>query len=213
MQDRPSRETRGFAEREAPYRDMADEHLREVLQQETGRAVTAIGHLAEKGPDASFEFTGATFTAEKLQVHAASEFAIHRWDLVGDDETSEALLSDPLFTEHAVDVLNKLPVLDEAPGQRAGRAGLADRRIVLRAAGARDVALTVDSSGARFELGDEGSLHGDLVITTDAVNRLLTLWGRHSNRREVTVSGNLSILNAAGAALWPTETEWPDRRR
>jgi hypothetical protein len=51
------------------------------------------------------------------------------------------------------------------------------------------------------------------LVTTDAVNRLLTLWGRHSNRREVTVSGNLGILDAAAAALWPAATEWPDRQR
>jgi hypothetical protein len=59
------------------------------------RNVAATRALGERGPAASVTFTGATLTAGQLATHARSEAAIHRWDIVGDDEVSDELLAQP----------------------------------------------------------------------------------------------------------------------
>jgi hypothetical protein len=209
---RPARDTRSFSEREAPFLALADEELRCQLTQHTTRALAALSAFGRLGPEASFEFTGAPFTAARIAVHAYSEFAIHRWDLVGDDPIGDALLSDPAFTRHAIDLLNAMPILDEAPANRAAGTSLRNTTVVLRVHGEPDIALRIEHDGsARFEIGDhDGALAGDLTVTTDAVNRLLTMWGRRSSRRDVAVTGNPARWSAAAAALWPDATEWPD---
>jgi len=208
---RAIRDTRSFAEREAPYLALPDEKLRLRLNEQLTRGIKVLDEFRTLGPQASVDFTGAPFSAVKLAVHVASEFAIHRWDLVGDDPTSQLLLSDPALTRHAVDTLNALSGLAEAPTNRVAGTELRARTVVLRAAGESDVALSVDQNGfARFEFDDGGGgLTGDLVITTDAANRLLTLWGRHSSRREIAVSGDPALWCAVATAMWPDANDWP----
>jgi hypothetical protein len=85
---RPPRGTRSFAEREAPYRALPDDELREALAYRSRRKLAATADLAARGPDAAVMFTGRRFTAGNLQRHGRSEAALHRWDLVGDDAAS-----------------------------------------------------------------------------------------------------------------------------
>jgi Mycothiol maleylpyruvate isomerase N-terminal domain len=210
---RPTRDTRTFTEREAPYLALPDEELRLRLNEHLTLGLKVLDDFRTSGPDASVEFTGAAFTAAQMTVHIGSELAIHRWDLVGDDPIGQVLLSDPALTRHAVFTLNALPMLAEAPTNRVADTGLRDTTVVLRAVGEPDVALTVDQNGsARFESGDsECEVTGDLVITTDAVNRLLTFWGRHSSQREIAVTGNPAMWCAVATALWPDANDWPER--
>ncbi len=169
----------------------------------------AIQRLAERGADAMFEFTGRRFTATQLETHARSEAALHRWDLVGDDAPGDVLLAQPELTRHAVDVLNTLPVLTETPAARTARAGLTDICVVLRSPGQPDVVLVARADTARFELADFGPFDGDAAVTTDPVNRLLTIWGRRSTRREITISADPSIWSTVAATLWPAAVPWP----
>ena len=209
LNEQPNRPTRGFDEREAPYRALPDDDLRSTLPQMVTRANTALSALAEQGPDASFEFFGRPFTAAQLQRHAGSEFSLHRWDICGDDEIGEELLSAPELTAHAVDVLNTLPMLDEAPAKRVARGGLSNATIVLRSPGQPDVALVSGDGAAHFELSDGAPITGDLVLRTDAVNRLLTLWGRYSPNRTISASGDTTLLSVATATLWPDTASQP----
>ncbi len=207
---RPPRATRSFDEREAPFAALPDAELREVMVEASRRKIAATDALAARGPDASVEFTGRPFTAGQLRTHARSEAALHRWDIVGDDDTGDGLLAQPELTRHAVDVLNTLPMLFESPGARAERGKLVDARVVLRSPDQPDVVLIADPHGpTRFELCADGPATGEVLITTDAVNRLLTLWGRRSARRTVTITADPALWSTVATTLWPDAVTWP----
>jgi Mycothiol maleylpyruvate isomerase N-terminal domain/MDMPI C-terminal domain len=211
VNDAPARPTRGFGEREAPYRVMVDTDVREALAKMVDRAFTAVGAQAEKG--VTVEFFERLWTADEFGMHTGNEFAVHRWDLIGDDELGDTFLSPLPVTESAVTTLNTLPVLEEAPTARARRGRLADARVVLRSQGQPDIVLTVaPDGGARLEIGGDEPLTGDVVVSTDAVNRLLTLWGRRSSVRPVTVTGDPALWPAVAATLWGDAPAWAPRR-
>jgi uncharacterized protein (TIGR03083 family) len=208
---RPSRDTRTFAEREAPYLAMDDAGLRGQLREHLTTTRSVLGAFGAAGPDAVFEFNDAPFTAAQMTTHRDAELAIHRWDLVGDDAASQELLSEPAYTRHAVFLLNALPMLAEAAGKRVADTELRSTTVVLRTPGRPDVGLEVDADGAaRFVHGDrDGGIEGDFVVTTDAANRLLTLWGRYSSNRTISVAGDPAQWGAVAAALWPDAQQWP----
>jgi uncharacterized protein (TIGR03083 family) len=200
---RPTRETLGFAEREAPFVAMPDEQLRDQLVHQTGRKVAAMEALSAKGPEATYQFTGRPFSAALAQTHTRSEAAIHRWDIVGDDETSAELLSAPELTRHAVEILNTLPMLYEAPLSRARVAQIDKLRIVLRVPAEPDVVLDIEPDGARFELADRAEpADGDAVVETDPAHRLLSIWGRRMPQRPVTITADPNMWAPVAAVLW-----------
>ena len=135
-----------------------------------GAAVLALADT----DDPAFEFTGRRFTVPQFSTHLRSESALHRWDTVGDDDISEQLLTQADLTRHAVDLLNTLPLLYEAPEWRAEHAGVTGRlRIVLRSPQTTDILHEHTQEGARFEVVEDGPASGDAVVTTDIANRLL----------------------------------------
>jgi hypothetical protein len=206
---RPARATQTFEQREAGFIAMDDQQLRQAMVEHSRRKVAATEVLAARGPQATFEFTGRPFTAEVLERHSRSEAAIHRWDLVGDDEVSEQLLAQQEFAGHAVEMLNTLPILDETPTARARRAGVSRLRIVLRTRGEPDIVLEATEHGARFETCESGRAGGDAVVTTDAPNRLLTLWGRRSTRRRIALESDPRLWATVNTVLWPDAMPWP----
>lgn len=211
---RPERPTQAFAEREAPFAALPDDELREAMAPHSRRKIAAVDALASTGDDASFPFTGRSFTVAQISTHSRSEAALHRWDLVGDDDTSDELLTQPELTRHAVAVLNTLPSLYEAPGQRAEHAAAKDQlRIVLRSPGEADVVYRRTPQGACFELHDDRPVSGDALVTTDAANRLLTIWGRRSAGRDLTVDTDTVTPETVASILWPTAVPWPLQRR
>ncbi|WP_028921330.1 maleylpyruvate isomerase N-terminal domain-containing protein [Pseudonocardia acaciae] len=159
---RPPRRTRSWEEREPPFRALPGGELRRRLVEEAARFERAADALPD---DTRIAYTGWDMTARRMRTHSHSEAALHRWDLVGDDDVGVQLLSDPALTEHALAVFAAIPALDEA--QRwTGATG--PRR--LRSPGRPDVVLTpggqslAEPSGAAAEL--------------PAHERLLVLWGR-----------------------------------
>jgi hypothetical protein len=216
---RPPRPTRGFAEREAPFAALDDDVLRGALLEESRRKMAAIKALSELENDDAIQFTGRSFSAGTLLTHSRSEAALHRWDLVGEDDVSHELLAQSELTRHAVDVLNTLPILYEAPGSRAGHAGLsAPLRIVLRSPGERDIVLAhsetggTGGTGTRFEIVGDGPAIGDAIVTTDAGNRLLTLWGRRSSERPLDFEADPEVADKVVSVLWPSAVRWPRSR-
>ena len=206
----PRRATRGFAEREAPFAALADDELRKALATQAARKRAAVDALADSG-DPVFEFTGRTFTVAQTVTHTRSEAALHRWDLVGDDAISDRLLAQPELTRHAVEVLNTLPMLYEAPGWRADHAGVTnDLRIVLRSPGADDITYVRTAHGARFDI-ESAPATGDALVSTDAANRLLTLWGRCSRGRDLSVDTDSIAADTVQKILWPSAMPWPSR--
>lgn len=123
---------------------------------------------------------------------------------------SDHLLTQAGLTRHAVDVLNTLPSLWEAPGWRAEHAGVTDRlRIVLRSPDTADIVYERTPNGARFDISEDGPANGDALVTTDAANRLLTIWGRRSIERSLTLDTDSISPATVESILWSAAQPWP----
>jgi hypothetical protein len=133
-----------------------------------------------------------------------SEFAIHLWDVAGDDEVSAELLAQPELTAHAVTVLGRILV---ARGLRHDPGAGSDFAVRLCADDAPDLRLVVESDPvgprARLELVDAAGA-GDAVpepdLELDAAARTLFIWGRRpsppSRMRSHMASADLNRLQA-----------------
>jgi uncharacterized protein (TIGR03083 family) len=205
----PTRPTRAFEGREAPFRALPDAELRAAWASQIQRKTEAQTALAEIGDDATFEFTGTALTAAQIVTHSRSEAAIHRWDITGSDDLSDELLAQPELTRHAVTVLNSMTILNESARSRVANGHQLPLHIVLRAAGQADVVLAADADGyARFGLVGEGTADGDAIVSTDAAHRLLALWGRRSSGRPVRIQADEGISQAVSSVLWPCAISW-----
>lgn len=111
--------TRSFAEREQPFVAMPDQQLRDHLAAGGLGLLGTLDQLHDRDPDATVRFTGAELTAMQLMTHVRSELALHRWDLIGDDEVGLGLLAQPELLLHGRWVLEHMPSLAEAQGRPA----------------------------------------------------------------------------------------------
>jgi uncharacterized protein (TIGR03083 family) len=205
----PTRPTRGFEDREVPFRALPNVELRAAWARQVQRKTEAQKALADIGEDTTFDFTGTALTVTQIATHSRSEAAIHRWDITGSDNLSDELLAQPELTRHAVSVLNAMPILNESARARAAQAHPRPLHIVLRAAEQPDVVLAADVDGnAHFELAEEGAADGDAVVSTDAAHRLLVLWGRRSSKRPLTIEADEAVSDAVSSVLWPSAIPW-----
>ncbi|MGH3686957.1 MAG: maleylpyruvate isomerase N-terminal domain-containing protein [Pseudonocardiaceae bacterium] len=101
-------QTRTFEEREPPYRALSDADLLRRLEVEEERARSVIAQALARDPDAVIPWTGRRMVVAKFLPHLRNEFAVHRWDFVGDDDISTELLAQSDLTEHAVGVLGQI---------------------------------------------------------------------------------------------------------
>lgn len=194
----PVPETRSFDEREASWQAMADEELCRSVRVEEEKMRSVLDQVLVHDPRAVIRWTGRQMEVAKFRPHLRSEFAIHRWDIVGDDQTSLELLGQPDLTEHAVGVLGEILTRrgrthDPAPDR--------DLHVRLRSGSDADVRLTVEGGQARLELAAAGG--DEPAVELDAAARLLTIWGRRPDRRgrvrsglEPAVLGRLQTLLA-----------------
>jgi hypothetical protein len=191
-------------------RAMHDEELRAALMREAGRFEAAVTALAQQGAHVTISFATTRFTAAQLATHQRSEAAIHRWDLVGSDETGEALLAQRELTRHGVTVLNSLQtVLQESPTPRVQRASVSAVRIVLRSPDHPDVVLKAAAGEAIFEMSDHAPLEGGALVTTDAAQRLLIIWGRRPTTRPIDMDAKTTTRRTVEAVLWPAARPGP----
>jgi hypothetical protein len=170
--------TRTFEEREPPYRALDDASLGRRLVDEDDKMRSILGQVLAQQPDAVIPWTGRQMAVAKFLPHMRNEFAIHRWDIVGDDETSTELLSQPELTEHAVGVLGRILLLrgaahDPCPGQ--------DFHLRLRAGAAPDVRVVVEAGQAGLEL--TGTQADEPGVDLDPAARTLVIWGRRPGQR------------------------------
>jgi hypothetical protein len=164
--------TRTFEERDPEYRAMDDPALRRRLLAASVRMASAMQAVFSREPDAVIPFTGQPMTAATFVMHSRSECAIHRWDMVGDDELSWELLSQPEITSHAVNVLGPMLFSRGCLASPAPAGGFAAR---IRANGQPDLLVRRDEAGAQLRfVPDDGSP----AIETDAAARPLFIWGR-----------------------------------
>ncbi|MHB8191592.1 MAG: maleylpyruvate isomerase N-terminal domain-containing protein, partial [Ferrimicrobium sp.] len=81
---------------------MGDADLRAVLPRSIERVAVGLDTVLGANPDAVVPWTGRQMVVATFVTHLRSELAIHRFDLVGDDETGTKLLGQPELTDHAV---------------------------------------------------------------------------------------------------------------
>jgi hypothetical protein len=164
----PSRSTRSWDVREPPFRALPDAVLRERLVVEAARFERVVSAMDDQD---AIEYTGWFMTADRLRTHSRSEASLHRWDLVGDDELSSTLLSDPALTRHALAVFAGMPALLEA--RRWIDAPFSPRPMGLRSPSEPDVLITPGEGLSLVRSSD-----ADEVIEMVPSERLLVLWGR-----------------------------------
>ncbi len=188
-----SRPTRSFEEREAPYRAMGDAELRSELPRCIDRVAAALAAVLGAEPDAVVPWTGRQMVVATFVTHLRSELALHRFDLVGDDETSLSLLGQPELTDHAVAVLGRALL---ARGAAAAPAGFA---AAIAAPGASAVVVVVDGDGPRLERSDARL---EPAVIGDPAARLLLLWGRQpGDPRRLVAPGGVEALAALRSLL------------
>lgn len=113
--------TRPFAEREPAYVALPDDALRDRMVRPG--LVVALDELHDRDPSATVAFTGAELTATQLMTHVRSELALHRWDLIGDDDVGRSLLAQPDLLAHGRSVLGQMLSLAEARNRPADDQG------------------------------------------------------------------------------------------
>jgi hypothetical protein len=173
LEGRPVPATASFEEREPPFRALGDGELRLRLEAEEDTAQIAIAAVLAEEADAVIPWTGRQMAVAKFLPHLRNEYAIHRWDIAGDDDVSAELLGHADLTEHAVTVLGQILVVR---GKEHDPRPEEDFDVRLRSPGAADVHLKVDSGVAGLDFGGP---EGDVpTIELDAAARTLVLWGR-----------------------------------
>jgi uncharacterized protein (TIGR03083 family) len=198
---RPSRATRSWEEREPPFRSLDAATLRERLSEEAIRFETAVANLPDT---AVISYTGWQMNAARLRMHSHSEAVLHRWDLVGNDDTSVRQLSEPALNDHALAAFAAIPL----PEAKRWTVPPADA-FLMRVERQPDIA-AVKGSGLTRDVPA-----GDLpVIELQPHERPLMLWGRRPERlrnpqdpTETFDEMLARLLNRDPVAIDPSGTE------
>jgi hypothetical protein len=174
----PVPRTRTFEEREPAYRALDPAGLHRRLESEERAMRSVVDEVLAVEPGAVIPWTGRRMAVAKFPPHLRNEFAVHRWDIAGDDDTSHELLARPELTAHAVEVLGEILLRrgrpdDPRPDERLG--------VRLRAPGAADLRLVVDGGRAGLELADRPG--DEPYLEMDAAARTLVIWGRRPDPR------------------------------
>ncbi|MGN6302471.1 MAG: maleylpyruvate isomerase N-terminal domain-containing protein [Angustibacter sp.] len=160
--------------REPPYRAMDDRTLRRRLVSAEGRMSERFAVMLDADPTVAVPDVGWGLPVAELVTHMRQEFAIHRWDIVGDDDLGTAILGRPELIDHSVRLLADSLLRN---GLRHDPRPADPLQVRLRCLDQADLVLHVESG--------EGSLaftapdDAPNVIELDPAARLLVLWGRH----------------------------------
>ncbi len=184
LDGRPIPPFQGWVERELPYRAMDDRELRRRVQASERRMTRAFGAVLETDPSARFDDIGWGLPIAELVKHMRQEYAVHRWDLIGDDEIGLELLGQPDLLAHSVHMLGE-PLL--AAGLARDPSPDEPLTVRLRCAGRPDLAVEVHRGAGALSLVEP--VETDFVIETDPAARLIMLWGRRpADSRRVRTS-------------------------
>lgn len=171
---RPLARTRTFEEREPPYRAMSPGELSKQVELNEERMRHTVEDLLEVEPDATMRWTGRMVKAKGFLSHLRNEAAVHRWDMVGDDEMSWRLLGQQELIEHSVNFVGAGPLYMRGMVAGAGRGRPISAR--LRSTDEQpDVVIEVRGRALALGLAPQD---GEPTATADPAARLLTLWGR-----------------------------------
>lgn len=182
---RPLTATRGFEEREAPFKTLPPAELLSAVERGEAQMRAEMAAILADEPDASLAWTRRQMRVDSFATHLRSECAIHRWDLAGDDERSFEILGSFDLLKHAVTAIGTGPLTARGHAVDAAAPDSEECVVRIRTEGHPDLLVTV---GPRPSLElDESS--GEPTIIGDQAARLLFLWGRTPqppSRLEVT---------------------------
>lgn len=167
----PLERTRSWDERERPLRELDHATLLRHVEEQAAAATRVVAEVLREHPDAELSWTNRTVPISGFLTHLRSEDALHRWDLVGDDDTSAELLSQQDLLVHAVKFIGK-PLLQRGLGAGSGKEPFTAR---VRCVGRDDLVVHADDGGVLLSVGPP---EGRATIEGDPAARLLLLWGR-----------------------------------
>jgi len=191
----PVPKTRSFEEREAPLRALAHADLLARLDRDEQRMRAVIADVLAREPEAVIPWTGRQMAVAKFIPHMRNEHALHRWDVVGDDSASRALLAESDLVDHSVGVLGAILLV---AGRKHDPDPDSDFRVRLRSVGQPDLLVTVERGNATLVwAADE---RDEPSVELDPAARQLFIWGRrpddHGRLRSHLAQADLARLQA-----------------
>jgi hypothetical protein len=171
-------ETRSFEEREAPLRELEDRTLISRLDQEERHMRALVGDVLERTPGAVIPWTGRQMAVDKFIPHLRNEYALHRWDVAGDDDVSQALLGSLDLMKHSVGELGRILLV---AGRKRDPEPDSDFHVILGAANQPDLRVSVEQGTASLSWTDERETAARLQLDPGA--RHLFIWGRRPDHR------------------------------
>jgi hypothetical protein len=178
LQGDPVPQTRSFEEREAPLQ--ATGHVALLARLEAGeeRMRRMVAEVLDREPDAVIPWTGRQMGVAKFIPHLRNEHALHRWDIVGDDETSRQLLGDMDLVGHSVGELGRILL---AAGRDRDPDPGSEFHVRLRAEGQPDLRVIVEDGDATLAWASDEA--DEPSVDTDPGARQLFIWGRRPDHR------------------------------
>jgi hypothetical protein len=158
-----------WAARDLPYQAMDDRLLRRRLETGERDMTQLLEPLVAADPAAVVPGLGWGMPVGEIVLHMRQEFAVHRWDLTGDDAGTDEILARPELLGHSVRMLQESLL---ATGL-AGETGDISARI--RCPRQPDLLVEVRDGKGTLALVDPDE---SPAVETDPAARLLLLWGR-----------------------------------
>lgn len=173
LDGRPVPEFGAWDVREPPYRAMDDRALRRRLVTAERRMSELFRTMLDADPAAAVPEVGWGLPVAELVTHMRQEFAIHRWDIAGEDDLGTTILGRHELIDHSVRLLGDSLLRNGLTRDPRPAEAL---RVRLRCADQPDLLLHVESGqgSLAFTAPDDAPN----VIEMDAAARLLVLWGR-----------------------------------
>jgi len=170
LQGDPVPETRSFEERETPLQAMRHDDLLPRLEAEEERMRKLVADVLEKGPGSVINWTGRQMEVTKFIPHLRNEHALHRWDLVGEEEPS--LVGQLDLVEHSVEVLGRILLL---AGCKHDPAPDTDFSVRLCVEKEPDLSVVVEKGKAALIWSNDSQIPR---VDLDTAARHLFIWGR-----------------------------------
>lgn len=169
----PLTSTRSFEEREAPFKELSPDELLAFIDGEEEHMRQEIYAVINKEPEATLWWTGRWMRVDAFLSHLRNECALHRWDMVGDDEIGVKLLATFDLFKHAVTNIGSKPLCGRGVEKYGDELSGLEARI--RTEGQSDLHVTVSDTVPTWELVDPS---GEPTVIGDQGARTLLLWGR-----------------------------------
>ncbi|MEV0392033.1 maleylpyruvate isomerase N-terminal domain-containing protein [Polymorphospora rubra] len=172
LERRPAPAVDDWAAHELSYQALDDRVLRRRLETGERDMTELFEQLGAPDPTAVVPGLGWGMPVEELILHMRQEFALHRWDLIGDDDQGAEILARPELLAHSVRMLQKSLLATGLAGEGGSGPDFTAR---LRCPRQPDLLVEVHDGKGRFALVDPDD---SAAVETDPAARLLLLWGR-----------------------------------